>query len=286
VEVPLGSGRPQRTLVAFALVTLALPFRARAQEAPAAPPEAPARPAEAAASPAVDRPHPDDGRRTGARFLANFGRDTVGVFSSDNLVPFLVSAGVSGGGALFDNNVQNYFAAQRRAQWLGNAGDRLGQAYVIGPLAAALFGAGRLARDQRFRDATYDIAEVTLVAVTYTTALKYATQRPRPDGSDKLSFPSGHTSNAFAWATVGAHYYGWKLGVPGYLLAGLIGVSRMEIRAHHLSDVLAGAGIGYIVGRTAVRRDGEPLPGKPRVRLAPGLDPQGSGAGLVLTVTF
>jgi membrane-associated phospholipid phosphatase len=282
----LGPGRPPRTLAVFALVTLALPSWARAQESPAALPEAPPPGAESAAPPALDRPHPDDGRRTGGRFLANFGRDTVGVFSSDNLVPFLVSAGVSGGGAFFDDNVQNYFATRRRAKWLGDAGDQLGQAYVIGPMAAVLFGAGRLARDQRFRDATYDIAQVTLVAVTYTTVLKYATQRPRPDGSDKLSFPSGHTSNAFAWATVGAHYYGWKLGVPGYLLAGLIGVSRMEIRAHHLSDVLAGAGIGYIVGRTAIRRDGEPLPGKPLVHLAPAADPRGGGAGLVFTVSF
>src|SRR5260370_41746663 len=199
----------------------------------------PPRCAEAPASPALDRPRPGDGRRTGGRFLANLGRNAVGVFSSDTLAPFLVSTAASGGGAFFDDNVQNYFAARRRAKWLGDFGDQLGQAYVIGPLAAGLFGAGRLARDQRFRDATYDIAQVTLVAVTYTTALKYATQRPRPDGSDKLSFPSGHTSNALAWATVGAHYYGWKLGVPGYLVAGMIGVARMEKRAHHLSDVLA-----------------------------------------------
>jgi membrane-associated phospholipid phosphatase len=281
----LGPGRPQRTLVVLALVALALPSRARAQESPAAPPEAPPVP-ESAPSLAIDRPRPDDGRRTGGRFLANLGRDAVGVFSSQNLAPFLVSAAVTSGGALSDDNVQHYFATRRRAKWLGDAGDQLGQAYVIGPLAAVLFGVGRLAHDQRFRDGTYDIAQVTLVAVTYTTILKYATHRPRPDGSDKLSFPSGHTSNAFAWATVGAHYYGWKLGVPGYLVAGLIGVSRMEIRAHHLSDVLAGAGIGYIVGRTAIRRDGEPVPGKPHVHLAPGLDPRGAGAGLVLSVDF
>jgi membrane-associated phospholipid phosphatase len=282
----LGPGRPQRTLAVFALAALALSSRALAQEAPGAPTEAPPSLAESAAPPAADRPHPDDGRRTGGRFLVNLGRNAVGVFSSDNLAPFLVSAGVTGGGAFFDNNVQNYFAPKRRAQWLGDSGDQLGQAYVIGPMAAVLFGAGRLASNQRFRDATYDIAQVTLVAVTYTTILKYATHRPRPDGSDKLSFPSGHTSNAFAWATVGAHYYGWRLAVPGYLLAGLIGVSRMEIRAHHLSDVLAGAGIGYIVGRTAIRRDGEAIPGKPSVHLAPGLDPRGAGAGLVLTVDF
>jgi len=274
--------RLKGTLVVLALATLPLP--SLAQEAPPSLQESPVSGPEPAAPLAGERPHPDDGRRTGGRFLANFGRNTVGIFSRDSLAPFLVSGAVTGGGSFFDSSVQRYFGAQRRAQWLGDSGDQLGQAYVIGPLAAALFGAGRLAGNQRFRDATYDIAQVTLVAVTYTSILKYATERQRPSGSDKLSFPSGHTANAFAWAAVGACHYGWRLGVPAYLVAGLIGVSRMEKNAHYLSDVLAGAGIGYIVGRTTVRRDGDTI--QPKVHLAPGLGPGGAGVGLVLSVDF
>ncbi len=278
----MGPGGPQRTLALFTLASLALSLPAAAQE----PPAPAGAPAPAPSGPPADRPPRDDGRRTGGRFLANLGRNAVGVFSSDNLAPFLVTTAAAGGGAFFDDNVQSYFAARRRAAWLGNAGDQLGQAYVIGPMAAVLYASGRLAGSQRFRDASYDIAQVTLVAVSYTTALKYATQRERPDGSNNQSFPSGHTSNAFAWATVGAHHYGWKLGVPGFLVASLIGVARLEKNAHHLSDVLAGAGLGYIVGRTTVRRDGEGVPGRPRVQLRPAVDPRGTGVGLLVTMSF
>jgi membrane-associated phospholipid phosphatase len=274
--------KPSRLVLAL-IAALALPLPLRAQEGPPSPAES----APPESAPPKDKPPSDDGRRTFGRFFPNLGRNAVLVFSKDNLAPFLVSAGAAGGGSFFDDDVQRYFTEKgRRVKWLGDSGDQLGQGYVIGPIAAALYGAGRLSGNQRFRDATYDIAQVTLVAVTYTMILKFATHRRRPDGSDNLSFPSGHASNAFAWATVGASHYGWKLGVPGYLLAGLIGVSRMEKNAHHLSDVLAGAGIGYIVGRTAVKRDGKPVRGKPIVRLNPALDPKGAGAGLALSLRF
>ena len=102
---------------------------------------------------------------------------------------------------------------------------------------------------KRFHEGTYDIAQVFLVSAVYTGSLKYVTHRERPDGSDHLSFPSGHTSNAFAWATVANHHYGPKLGIPSFALATLIGVGRMEMNVHHLSDVVAGATLGYLVGR-------------------------------------
>ena len=60
-------------------------------------------------------------------------------------------------------------------------------------------------------------------------------------------------------ATVAEHHYGWKIGIPAYLLASGIGLSRVESSKHNLSDVLAGATLGYISGITAVRQDGKPL---------------------------
>jgi membrane-associated phospholipid phosphatase len=258
-------------LLACAL-SLALPLTA---EEPPASPQA--------------QPMPD-GRRTGGRFLVNYGRDLVGVVSKDNLKPFVIIAGVTGVGAFFDDNVQKYFSEERRAKWLGDAGQTLGQPVVIAPMALALFGLGRLNHHQSFRDATYDVAEVTLVAATYTTALKYTTRRERPDGSNNQSFPSGHTSNAFAWATIGAHYYGWKLGVPGYAVASLIGISRMEKNVHYLSDVLAGAGLGYLSARSVMRKNSQPMTPAParttRLSFAPMADPRGQGIGLQASLTF
>ena len=228
-----------------------------------------------------------DGRRSSGRFLSNFGRNTVGVFSLDNLKPFLAGAAATGVATVFDDKVQRYFGETRRAKWLGDAVDVEGQPYVIVPMAAILFGAGRLSshEHERFRDTTYDIAQATLVEAVYSTTLKYATQRLRPDGSDHLSFPSGHTSNAFAWATVAARHYGPKVGVPAYVFATLVGVGRMEKNVHYLSDVVAGATLGYLVGRTVTRRDAEPLAGERRVRVEPSV-PRGGGLGARVFVEF
>lgn len=243
--------------------------------------------------PAEEPPAPEtqpspDGRRVGRRFLANFGRDLVGVVCRESLMPLLVTAGAAGAGAFFDDNVQRYFSAERRAKWLGDSGDQLGKPYVIAPLGLALYGIGRLDHHQRFRDATYDVAEVTLVEATYSTLLKNVTRRERPNGANKLSFPSGHAYNAFAWATVGAHYYGWKLGVPGYALASFIGVSRMEKNAHHLSDVIAAAGLGYLTAEAVVRKNSEPLAAARTTRLSfsPMRDPHGQGIGLQAALAF
>ncbi len=60
-----------------------------------------------------------------------------------------------------------------------------------------------------------------------------------------LSFPSGHTTAAFATATsLSLSVKKWEIAVPAYLYAGLVGYSRMRLGVHYPSDVLAGALIG------------------------------------------
>lgn len=80
-----------------------------------------------------------------------------------------------------------------------------------------------------------------------TWLLKYAINKPRPDGrTDGHAFPSGHTSFAFQGASFLQQRYGWKYGVPAYLVAGFVGYSRLEgINDRHDGwDVLAGAAVG------------------------------------------
>lgn len=243
-------------------------------------------PASAVATPEWTYDGFGDGRRTMGRFGANLGRNLVGVVSGDNLKPFLVGVGVTTAGSFLDSRTQSYFGGRDRFRTLGDAGATLGTPGILTPIAGGLLVAGRASGDSRFRSATYDIAQAFLVNAAWTTALKYAVHRQRPDGSDSLSFPSGHTSNAFAWATVASHYYGPKVSVPAYLAAGLIGVSRLDKNVHHLSDVLAGAALGYVVGRTVVREDSEPVRHHPRVSLAPTVGPSGTGAGLGVSIDF
>jgi membrane-associated phospholipid phosphatase len=227
-----------------------------------------------------------EGRRTLGRFVPNLGRNILGVFAKDNLRPLLFGAAASGLASRFDGATQSFFGPRRRAEDLGEYGQRLGSAAFIAPSAAALLILGRGSNDARFRGLSYDIAQVTIVDALYAGILKKAVGRERPDGSDKLSFPSGHTSNAFAWATVANHYYGAKLGIPSYALAGLIGVSRLESNAHHLSDVVAGAALGVIVGRTVVRRDGESLGRRTQISVMPATDASGTGVGAALNISF
>lgn len=80
-----------------------------------------------------------------------------------------------------------------------------------------------------------------------TLGLKYTVRRKRPDGSSD-SFPSAHASGVFALATVAEVYYGPWVGVPSYLLASLVGVSRIDANKHFASDVIAGAVLGTLMG--------------------------------------
>lgn len=74
--------------------------------------------------------------------------------------------------------------------------------------------------------------------------LKYAVKERRPDGSNYHSFPSGHSATAFATATFLQRRYGWKVGVPAFVLSAYIGWGRVYAKKHHWWDVVTGAAIG------------------------------------------
>ena len=225
-----------------------------------------------------------DGRRTLGSFPKNLGRSFIGVFSKESLNPFLVGAGFAGSAFLVDSHAQS--ALQGRAPEISHAASSAGGLKYMVPATLGLFAAGRFAEGSRFRAFSYDATQAVIVNAVYTDVLKRITTRPRPDGSNNLSFPSGHTSTAFAWATVAQAHYGWKAGIPSYLAATTIGLSRVTNDKHHLSDVLAGATIGYITGRTVVRTNGEPVGRHKTVTLHPMTDAQGTGVGVGASLSW
>jgi membrane-associated phospholipid phosphatase len=103
------------------------------------------------------------------------------------------------------------------------------------------------------------MAAGTAVAYGVTLGLKHAVKRERPfltypddivnksgiDWSDSYSFPSGHSTMAFATATaLSLEYPKWYVIVPSYAYAGTVAYSRMHLGVHYPSDVLTGAIIG------------------------------------------
>lgn len=86
------------------------------------------------------------------------------------------------------------------------------------------------------------LSGATNIAITY--ALKYSIRKERPDHSDHHAFPSNHTSVSFQGAAFIQRRYGWKWGVPAYLLSAYVGWGRTYCKQHDWWDVLGGAAIG------------------------------------------
>ncbi len=188
------------------------------------------------------------------RFPKDLARNFVGLASTDNLMPLLVGGLATGAAVIPEQNVESYFNRRMDAfESFSESGEIMGNARVVGGSLATAFVVSRVVGRPRLQRTTYELAQGILINTVITGATKNIVGRERPNGADHRSFPSGHTSTSFTWATVLQRNYGWKLGVPAYLAASYVGVTRLEENAHHLTDVFAGAAIGYIVGRTVTR---------------------------------
>ena len=138
---------------------------------------------------------------------------------------------------------------------------------------------GKLGRNQSVSYLGSDLLRAQVVNGLATQIIKRTVQRQRPDASNKRSFPSGHTSGAFAAATVLHRHLGWKAGALAYTLAGYIGASRLSENKHYLSDVIMGAAIGIASGLSISGQYHGSI-----ISLHPQMNP--GGAGLQISIAF
>lgn len=124
-----------------------------------------------------------------------------------------------------------------------------GMFYVHAGAAAGTYYLGRAFGSTTFAKVGSEIFRAQVVSQSVVQVGKYATQRTRPDGSNAQSLPSGHTASGFATAGVLQRNFGWKVGAPAYAFAAYIGASRIDASKHHISDVVLGAGIGWLSAR-------------------------------------
>ena len=223
-------------------------------------------------------------------FLPRLGGDLLRQASSPlrldgrDLVGIGIAAGITGGLILLDGELDDRARVLRDGNaWVADASPivtELGGTYGIA--GAALFaGYSYLFDDARGKQTSQMLAEAYITSGIWAQVGKYAGGRERPSAAFEhphshggiwygpferftnpghlssasfSSFPSGHTTTAFALATVFAEQYDGTLTVPiiAYTAASLVGISRMTEHAHWSSDVFVGALLGYLCGHDVV----------------------------------
>jgi len=127
--------------------------------------------------------------------------------------------------------------------------------------AAVILGAG----GSEFHRALAAVAVSAVLANIVLVLVKGRVRRPRPGDafrhgrpqptlrylpSDRYSFPSGHSLNAFALGSVLALSFP-PLAAPLLFVAANVAASRVVLGRHFLSDVLAGSALGVVIGGVA-----------------------------------
>ena len=146
-------------------------------------------------------------------------------------------------------------------------------------LSLGAYGTGVLLHNRTVADVGLHATRAIVTSALLTSVLKGAFGRARPyavgdsmpgsfgvgrgfgGGGQYQSFPSGHTTAAFAVAAVlsGESRHRWprraRYIVPiAYAAAALVGASRVYNDKHWMSDVMLGAGVGTVSGMAVVRR--------------------------------
>ena len=134
-----------------------------------------------------------------------------------------------------------------------------GSAYTLGAVAGTFYLLGRKNNNARARETGLLSAEALADGLLVGGGLKVITQRGRPaDGRERSeffdggsSFPSGHSTQVWAVATVIASEYHDRRSVQiaAFATATAVSVARFTEGKHYLSDVVAGSALGYGIGK-------------------------------------
>ena len=150
------------------------------------------------------------------------------------------------------------FEANRQVK-ASSAISHVGSVYGLGAVATGFYLLGRKNNDYRARETGLLSAEALINSMIAEAALKEITQRARPmagrerseffDGGS--SFPSGHSTQAWAVAAVIASEYKHRpaVQIAAYGVATAVSVARFTGHKHYLSDVVAGSALGYGIGK-------------------------------------
>ena len=251
--------------LAFLLVTISSALAQESSSAPSQsqpPPSTPTNPSAQTSKPSLER-----------QFFKNLLRDQRAIWIS----PFHVReanpwALVALGGAstallLSDEHTAARLGDNKGRFRISNNVSKLGGWYGVTGVTGGFYLLGLTTGNAKARETGVLSAEALIDGIIVGQAVKAIARRKRPldqPGEARFfnggtAFPSGHSVNAWAVATVVAHEYdNLPAQISAYALAGLVSVSRFTGRQHYLSDILIGGAIGYGIGSYVYRSHHDP----------------------------
>lgn len=177
----------------------------------------------------------------------------------------LATVTVVGVSAFADRPVRDYMRGLTPDNAFIKQIENFGLSYAVGTMGA-FYVYGALAEDEKAVHVAQDAISASLISAGINQTIKVFANRSRPRDNEGISnfkgysglnnnssFPSGHTTEAFALASVIAESYDetW-VSYTAYSIASLVGVARMYHDAHFASDVTASVFIGTLVGKSVV----------------------------------
>ena len=103
-----------------------------------------------------------------------------------------------------------------------------------------------LTLNKQDRQGAWALTKSLGLAAASTLALNSIIDKDAPNGSSQHAFPSGHATIAFGSAAFIQRRYGWRPGIPAYLVAAYVGWLRVATDDHDTADIVGGTAVGII----------------------------------------
>src|SRR5262245_28343139 len=154
-----------------------------------------------------------------------------------------------------DKKINGRLLGNKTADTFFTPGKYIGNGVIFAAGSLGTYAFGSLTNMPRIQHLGIDETEAMILSETISQAAKLAFRRSRPidatgHQAKGYSLPSGHATLTFAAATVLQQHLGYRAGIPTYLIASYVAMSRLHDNRHYASDVVAGAATGIIIGRS------------------------------------
>lgn len=184
-------------------------------------------------------------------------------FESDDWIKLSASIGISGLAMLVDEDVKE-FSQSHKTEFFNTIFkiDDYYHSELMAVSIVAIYTYGLIDKNNRVRNLSLRLAEATVYGSLINMSIKFIGGRSRPFFTEsaydfnpfkmnfeQTSFPSGHSTLAFAYSSVMAKEYNnffWKFG--WYSLAAMTAYARVYNNKHWFSDIIFGSAIGLFVG--------------------------------------